>query len=126
MTIYGIGVDIVEVNRIKCIVNRIGEKFARRILTDAELKRYHKEKCSSCFLAKRFAAKEATVKAFGFGMRYGLAYNQFEILNDELGKPKLCVFLNAAILANKLSILRMHVTLTDDKFYACAVVIFEQ
>ncbi|QOI10933.1 holo-ACP synthase [Blochmannia endosymbiont of Colobopsis nipponica] len=126
MTIYGMGIDIIEINRIKLIVARTGDRLASRILTKIEWQKYKSSKFPIRFLAKRFAAKEAAAKAFGYGVSYGLAYNQFEIINDKFGKPMLHFFLNAAILIENLCILKMHISLTDDKCYACAVVIFEK
>ncbi len=57
---------------------------------------------SQWFLAKRFAVKEAAAKAFGTGIRNGLAFNQFEVFNDELGKPRLRLWGEALKLAEKL------------------------
>lgn len=76
------------------------------------------------FLAKRFAVKEAAAKAFGTGIRNGLAFNQFEVFNDELGKPRLRLWGEALILAEN-SVAHMHVTLADERHYACATVILE-
>lgn len=77
------------------------------------------------FLAKRFAVKEAAAKAFGTGIRNGLAFNQFEVFNDELGKPRLRLWGEALKLAEKLGVVNMHVTLADERHYACATVIIE-
>jgi len=77
------------------------------------------------FLAKRFAVKEAAAKAFGTGIRGGLAFNQFEVYNDELGKPGLRFFQHAQEVANKLGVVHVHVTLADERHYACATVIIE-
>lgn len=124
--IYGIGIDLVEIYRIKMIIERNGDRLAKRILTDLELQVYHNKINPIYFLAKRFAAKEAAVKAFGVGINKGLCFSHFEILNDNLGKPILRLFANAANLARKLFIFNMHVTITDDKYYAYAMVIFER
>lgn len=75
--------------------------------------------------AKRFAVKEAAAKAFGTGIRNGLAFNQFEVFNDELGKPRLRLWGEALKLAEKLGVAHMHVTLADERHYACATVIIE-
>ena len=77
------------------------------------------------FLAKRFAVKEAAAKAFGTGIRNGLAFNQFEVFNNPLGKPCLRLLGQAKLLAEQLGILHHHVTLADERRYACATVIFE-
>jgi holo-[acyl-carrier protein] synthase len=75
------------------------------------------------FLAKRFAVKEAAAKAFGTGIRNGLAFNQFEVFNDELGKPS-CV-MGRSRSWRKLGVAHMHVTIADERHYACATVIIE-
>ncbi len=77
------------------------------------------------FLAKRFAVKEAAAKAFGTGIRNGLAFNQFEVFNDELGKPNLRLWGEAQKLAGEMGVAAMHVTLADERHYACATVIVE-
>ncbi len=89
MAIVGIGMDIIEISRIEEIIGRSGERLARRILTDNEWIIYQSHKQPVRFLAKRFAVKEAAAKALGTGIRLGLAFNHFEVANDELGKPTL-------------------------------------
>ncbi|MED3662977.1 holo-ACP synthase [Ureibacillus sp. FSL K6-8385] len=88
--IKGIGLDIVEIERIRKLIHQ-SEKFHKRILSEREQKIFHqlsdKRKCE--FLAGRFAAKEAFSKANGTGIREGCEFHQIEILNDELGKPVL-------------------------------------
>ncbi|SFU27003.1 holo-ACP synthase [Xenorhabdus koppenhoeferi] len=125
MAIIGLGTDIVEISRIEEIVGRSGERLARRILSDGEWSQYKQHNQSIRFLAKRFAVKEAAAKALGTGIRNGLAFNQFEVINDQLGKPTLKLHGEAGILANKLNVRSMHVTLADERRYACATVILE-
>ncbi|NLY80754.1 MAG: holo-ACP synthase, partial [Lysinibacillus sp.] len=88
--IKGIGLDIVEMERIKKAMTRT-EKFQQRILSERELNKFHQlsehRKCE--FLAGRFAAKEAFSKANGTGIGEGCEFHQIEILNDEHGKPVL-------------------------------------
>ncbi|MFO7317479.1 MAG: holo-ACP synthase [Bacilli bacterium] len=88
--IKGIGLDIVEIERIKELMNRT-DKFHKRILSERELDIFNhlSEKRKYEFLAGRFAAKEAFSKANGTGIREGCEFHQIEILNDELGKPVL-------------------------------------
>ena len=128
MAILGLGTDIVEIARIEAVIARSGDRLARRVLSDHE--------CSICeqhqqhqqpvrFLAKRFAVKEAAAKALGTGIRNGLAFNQFEVYNDELGKPKLRLWGEANLLAERMGVSAIHVTLADERHYACATVIVE-
>ncbi|MXP50823.1 holo-ACP synthase [Pantoea sp. SoEX] len=125
MAILGIGTDIVEIERVVKIINRFGKRLANRILTKFECQQYQSNKQPARFLAKRLAVKEAAAKALGIGIRKGLAFNQFEVFNDSLGKPKLVFFCNVNKLAKKLGVKNIHVTLTDERCYACATVIIE-
>ncbi len=81
---------------------------------------------SRCVFAKRFAVKEAAAKAFGTGIRNGLAFNQFEVFNESWENHVCGCGAEALTLAEKLSVWRnMHVTLADERHYACATVILE-
>ncbi|TCV92206.1 holo-ACP synthase [Biostraticola tofi] len=125
MTILGLGTDIVEIGRIEAVVARSGDRFARRILSDGEWALFCRHQQPVRFLAKRFAVKEAAAKAFGTGIRNGLAFAQFEVVNDSLGKPGLRFHARAAELAIELGVKSVHVTLADERHYACATVIIE-
>ncbi|VFP79916.1 holo-ACP synthase [Candidatus Erwinia haradaeae] len=125
MTILGIGTDIIEISRIALIISRVGDRLAQRILSHSELGQYKSHLMQERFLAKSFAVKEATAKAFGFGMRNGLTFNQVEIFHDKLGKPQICFLQNAKTIAQTLSIKKVHVSLSDEKKYTIATVIIE-
>jgi len=126
MAILGLGTDIVEIARIEAVVKRSGDRFAQRILSDVEWGQYLNHKQPIRFLAKRFAVKEAAAKAFGTGIRNGLAFAQFEVVNDILGKPGLRLYLQADALAKRLGVTSVHVSLADERRYACATVILEK
>ncbi|MCR3755044.1 MAG: holo-[acyl-carrier-protein] synthase [Candidatus Westeberhardia cardiocondylae] len=126
MTIIGIGSDIVEIQHIHTIISRKGDKFAYRVLSNNEWIQYKNHKQKIRFLAKRLAAKEAASKAFGTGFRNGLTFSQLEIFKDHLGKPSLNLLFKAKKLAKKLEINNTHVTLTDERYYSFATVIFEK
>lgn len=125
MAILGLGTDIVEIERIAGVIERSGDRLARRVLSEAEWQQYQRHQQPVRFLAKRFAVKEAAAKAFGTGIRGGLAFNQFEVYNDALGKPGLRFFNHACEVAEKLGVRQVHVTLADERHYACATVIIE-
>ncbi|HEY2451666.1 MAG TPA: holo-ACP synthase [Scandinavium sp.] len=125
MAIVGIGTDIVEITRIEAVIARSGDRLARRVLSDNEWKVWETHQQPVRFLAKRFAVKEAASKALGTGIRNGLAFEQFEVYNDELGKPKLRLWGAASELAARLGVVHIHVTLADERHYACATVIME-
>jgi holo-[acyl-carrier protein] synthase len=81
-----LGCDIIEISRIEESVEKNGDKFIDRILTDKERKIYEKRKCSSAFLAGRFAAKESISKSLKTGIgKY--SFTDIEILNDSAGAP---------------------------------------
>lgn len=125
MAIVGLGTDIVEIARIEAVIARTGDRLARRVLSEEEWRCYQQHHQPVRFLAKRFAVKEAAAKAFGTGIRQGLAFAQFEVFNDALGKPGLRFHACAAQLAAELGVSRVHVSLADERHYACATVILE-
>lgn len=125
MAIIGIGTDIVEILRIEAVITRSGDRFARRILSADEWVQYQGHAQPGRFLAKRFAVKEASAKALGTGIRHGLAFNQFSVSSDSLGKPLLHFTGEAQSLAARLGVRAAHVTLADERHYACATVILE-
>ncbi|MEQ5112890.1 holo-ACP synthase [Providencia vermicola] len=126
MAIVGLGTDIVEITRIESVIERTGDSLAKRILTEKEFLQYQQQAKPARFLAKRFAVKEAAAKALGTGIRNGLAFNQFEVTNDELGKPLLNLKGEALKLAESLNAIRFHVSITDERHYASATVIIER
>lgn len=107
------------------MVARSGDRLAKRVLSPNEWALYEAHQQPVRFLAKRFAVKEAAAKALGTGIRNGLAFNQFEVFNDELGKPSLRLWGEAERLAERMGVRSVHVTLADERHYACATVIIE-
>ncbi|TNV20131.1 holo-ACP synthase [Buttiauxella sp. B2] len=125
MAILGLGTDIVEIARIESVILRSGDRLAKRVLSANEWLQYQAHQQPVRFLAKRFAVKEAAAKAFGTGIRNGLAFNQFEVFNDPLGKPQLRFWEEALRLSERMGVRSVHVTLADERHYACATVIIE-
>jgi holo-[acyl-carrier protein] synthase len=120
--IYGIGTDIVRVERIRHGLERYGDKFARRILTDLEYTEYTASINPAHFVAKRFAAKEAAAKAMGLGFTQGLSLRHIGISHDEKGKPVLNYYDRAKELAGELGIGESHVSIADEEDHAVAFV----
>ena len=89
--IAGIGVDLATISRIEKTHARFGDRFARRILNEAEWDAYQNNPSQINFLTKRFAVKEAAVKALGTGEREGILLKDFYLEHDSLGKPILKV-----------------------------------
>ena len=123
--ISGIGVDLVTVSRIKGIHERFGDRFARRFLHQNELTALASHENPVQFLAKRFAVKEAAVKALGTGERTGVLLRDFYIEHTELGKPLLRVDGAAKQLCEKLNIQASHVSLSDEGDQVVAFVVLE-
>lgn len=95
MVVRGVGIDIIEIDRIKDSIERHHDHFVNRIFTMKEQEYCLLHKNSWVYFAGRFVAKEAVVKALGTGFRDGISWLDIEILNDSLGKP--CVYLSESI-----------------------------
>lgn len=125
MALVGLGTDIAEIERIENALFRSGEAFARRVLADVEMEKFAQLKQKGRYLAKRFAAKEAASKALGTGIAQGVTFHDFVISNDELGKPVLTLHNKAAQLAQQMAITAIHLSISDERHYAVATVIYE-
>lgn len=124
--IIGIGTDLVDVARISDSINKLGERFIDRILTSNEKEQWAKitnEQKRNSFVAKRFAAKEAAVKALGTGIGNGISFQHFQISNLPSGQPILSV--DEKIESRFNMPISWHLSLTDEKAYAQAFVILE-
>lgn len=124
MSIGGVGTDIVETARIRGLVNRYGDRFARRILTPGEQAACPPGEVAG-HIAKRFAAKEAAAKALGCGLAEGVRFHDLEIHNQPNGRPCLMLHGEALARAHRLGVDVYHVTLSDERYYAIAFVILE-
>ncbi len=122
MAIFGIGTDIVEIERFE---SKASLRLAQRILTDTELEQYQQHKNAFRFLAKRFAAKEAACKALGTGIAQGVSFQDFEVSNKSSGQPVLNFSGKAAQLMKEWGITDHHISISDEKHYAVATVILE-
>ena len=123
--IFGIGTDIVAVERMRKSVERSGDRFAEHILTAREMLDYAKAPDAARFLAKRFAAKEAFSKAYGTGLRSPVTLHAIAVVHDDLGKP--AYELNEAVSELLRSRgLCSHLTISDEREYVVAFAILEQ
>lgn len=123
MTVLGVGVDIVSIERIAGLHMRYGARFAARILAPAERAQLPTGAAAAAFLAKRFAAKEAMAKALGTGFREGLRLADIEVTHNDKGRPGLRLHGAAAALAAALGVRQMHLSLADERRYAIAHVL---
>lgn len=119
--ISGIGTDIVAVPRLRAALERRGPALARRLLAETEWPDFDRAADPARLLAKRFAAKEAFLKALGTGLR-GLRWTDMAVQHDRQGKPSLWF---SAALASRLAGHRCHLSLSDEQDYAMAFVIIE-
>lgn len=124
--IVGIGIDLIEVERIRAVYARHGERFARRILTASEYDYVMRFAEPSQRLAGRWAAKEAAFKALGTGLSDGIAWKDAEILPDDSGKPRLIFHGKALMRADAIGAQIRHVTITHSDTLAMAQVILEK
>jgi holo-[acyl-carrier protein] synthase len=124
--IYGIGTDIVESSRIVQSLDRFGERFARRILTDSEWSEFHSSSKPILFLAGRFAAKEALSKAMGTGLRHPVNLTYISIAHDHLGKPFFEFHPELSQLISAQGITQHHLSISDEVNMVCAFVILEK
>lgn len=120
--IHGIGTDIVRVARIQDNLDRFGRKFAQRILTAGELDEFDATNRPAHFLARRFAAKEAAVKALGTGFRRGIDFHHIGVDHDDQGRPLLVFSGPARDLEQTLGISTGFISLADEDDHAVAFV----
>ncbi len=123
--IVGVGLDVLETERMARALERHGERFEARVFTAAE-----RSDCAERFdkvlaFAARFAAKEACLKALGIGWSAGNALSDVEVLRLESGAPQLKVHRNVAARAHELGVRKFHVSLTHQPGLAAAIVVLE-
>ena len=121
--IIGIGTDITELARIKASYDRFGERFLQKILTPDELKLVPESPIA--YIAGRFAAKEATVKALGTGFSNGIGLLDVEVLRGPAGQPLLRLHGSARQRAEAMGMRAAHISISHDRNAAVAVVVLE-
>ena len=124
MNIYGNGIDIIDIARMRSLITK-NKKFKERIFTKKEIKTCEKIKNKYACYAKKFAAKEAFAKALGTGVSNGLSLNEIEINNNHKGKPFL-EHKKKSYRIVKMTIkkkFKVYLSLSDEKNYAVASVI---
>lgn len=123
--IFGIGVDVLEAARVKKLYDRYGEHFVERLLMPAEREQMSKTKRTERFLAMRFAAKEAIVKAMGTGFAHGIWIRDVGIVQNAWGRPEVVYSPRGEKVRRQLGIGGGHVTLTDEAGLIVAVAVLE-
>ncbi len=120
MRIFGIGIDVVEVERIGSSMAEFGERFANRVFTEAERAYCDSQKRPELHYAARFAAKEAVAKAFGTGIGKDLGWLDMEIARKESGEPHLALSGAGKAFAEAQGIVEVKISLTHARHYAAA------
>ena len=123
--IFGAGIDLIEISRIS---NSIKNKnFIDRIYSKSEIQQARFLKNKSSFFAKRFAAKEAFSKAIGTGITEGISFKEISVVNNIKGKPTIKLSgKTKSVVLKKIKKARVHLSLSDEKNHAVAMVIIEQ
>jgi len=121
--ILGIGTDIAEVHRIAKSVESIG--FREKVFSKAEIAYCETKTNKAESYTARFAAKEAFFKALGTGWRGGMAFNEVEVWNDDLGKPSINILGATAEIIKERNITIIHISLSHIKDVAMATVVIE-
>ncbi len=125
MSVIGIGVDLVECERIQHSLDRFGEKFLRRVFTDGEIEYSVSMKFPARHLAARFAGKEAVSKAFGTGIGKSMGWRNIDIRKKKSGEPYLVFSGPAQELATERGVRSAMITLSHTEHHAVACVVLE-
>ena len=112
--IFGIGTDVVRLDRVEATLERFGEHFVQRLLLPEEEAQYRRHRRKARFLAMRFAGKEAVVKALGTGFRNGMWIRDVGIVQDARGKPEIIYSARGRALCAQMGVGEGHVSLTDE------------
>ena len=121
--IYGSGIDIININRIRKVIIKYGNRFKKRCFSVSEIERSEKRLNSVESYAKRYAAKEACAKALGTGLARGVFWKDIEVENNQYGKPLIKLHGKAKEIFKKMnnnSNTQIEVSLSDEKKYAIA------
>jgi holo-[acyl-carrier protein] synthase len=123
--IYGVGIDVVEIRRMEESLARFGSRLAEKILSAREYAEFERAPGKARFLARRFAAKEALVKALGTGFRDGLYPGAISITHDPHGRPGFNIDSASGDVLGTRGICGTHLSIADEREYALAYVLLE-
>ena len=123
--VLGTGIDLVEVARIRTLIERHGDRFCGRVFTRSESEYCAGHRDPGPHYAARFAAKEALLKALGTGLSQGASLKEIDIIRGELGNPQIALTGRTAELAQDRGIRRVHLSLSHSSGYAVAQVVVE-
>ena len=127
--IIGIGTDIVSIDRIKNILEKYEAKFVQRIFSEHEQQSANTKENKAAYYAKRFACKEAVVKALGSGIAQGIQFKDISVENLPSGKPSIVLYGKALEKLKSLTEngkeARIHISITDESSFAQSFAIIE-
>ncbi|MCJ7459522.1 MAG: holo-ACP synthase [candidate division Zixibacteria bacterium] len=120
--IESLGIDLIEIKRVKKVKEKWGKRFLERVYTPKELEYCLKKRYPENSLAGRFAAKEAVMKALGTGLSSGVSWREIEILNDKKGKPEVLLYGKTKKLLGKKKVL-ISISHTKEDAIAQAIIL---
>ena len=123
--VIGIGIDVIQNERIRDSLKTFGPRFLNRIYTEIEIGYCNNRADPGIHFAARWAAKEAAFKALGTGWAAGVTWKDVEIQRLPSGQPQLHLYGAALARASSMGASRFHVSLTHDQLVSCAVVLLE-
>lgn len=123
--LVGLGVDIIENSRFVSLIDKWGDKFISKIFTEKEIDFISKTKNKNHRYAANYAVKEAFVKALGTGFKKGIKFHNIEVKRNKAGKPFITTFGDTKSIVKKKGVKKIHTTISHEKEYSVAVVIFE-
>ena len=123
--IYGVGTDIVSIERIQDIILKNKEGFIKRVLTEHEQALFANKADSTAFCAKRFAAKEAFSKALGTGIGRVVSFQDLTVRNNDNGKPHFIPSEKLRLYLLEKEVKQAHLSISDESKYAVAFVVLE-
>jgi holo-[acyl-carrier protein] synthase len=124
--ISGMGVDLVEIDRIDKMIERWGDRFVQKVFADEEISYCRKHVLPAMHYAARFAAKEACLKALGIGLGMGVGLKEIWVSRSDKGVPSLIFADKARMLMEKRAIKGAHLSLTHTRRHAMAMVVLEK
>lgn len=123
--IFGTGIDIVEIQRVRRAYERWGERFTARILTAGEIDLLRGKRDIYPYLASRFAAKEAFLKALGTGFAKGVSWQDIEVRREKGQRPFFYVSGKASAIMKEIGVKNVHLSLSHERRFAVAQVVLE-
>ena len=125
MSIFGIGVDLVNAKRIQLLYQKYGDRFPKRILDEDEMHLFENSKNKERYLCNAFAGKEAAVKALGTGFSQGIHWKDFGLSRKSSGQPQLHYTKKIKEKFNSLGISSSHISISDEDPWSIAMVVLE-